>query len=150
MRCVHATNVRAAVQAARNSYCSRAIGAIAARFEPGPIEDGNHAPACPDKPGILEDTESHGHTRTPHAQHGGQELVRKKHLVAVDPVVSHQKPARQSFFDLAAPVRQCGTRGLDRKCVAVLQEGAMETGAALDGVTQIGGLRRSGLNSEQW
>lgn len=46
------------------------------------------------------------------AQHHGEELVRHGDPVAVDPVVDHENPSRQTGVDVLDGVRQRGIGGL--------------------------------------
>ncbi|EGE60572.1 hypothetical protein RHECNPAF_14110056 [Rhizobium etli CNPAF512] len=104
-----------------------AIGVGGEVLQAGAIPDDHHAADGADEPITFEQMQGGGDTRPPHRQHQGDELMRQREFVAVDPVVAHQYPAGQPLIDLMDGVGQRGEAGLRcQNMSGLVEEGGEE------------------------
>src|ERR1700704_4433974 len=80
------------------------VGAVGTFLQCSAIDDGYVAATRRDETRIFQCLHCDRHARTMGAEHEAEELVSERELFAVDAVVRHEQPARQSLFDLAAAV----------------------------------------------
>jgi hypothetical protein len=99
----------------------RAVGAFLQRLT---VDDSDVAAPRGDEAGLFQRLHGNGHARTMGAEHEAQKFMRERKVVAVDAVVGHEKPARQSLLDLAAAVGERGCRGLSQESMREAQHGA--------------------------
>jgi len=69
--------------------------------------------------------------------------MREGNVVAVEAIISHEEPARQSLVDYAAAIGERGCCGLSQESMREAQHGAMESVAPLVGFPQPGRLIRN-------
>ena len=116
----------------------RHVRSVRAFLQPFAVDDGDAAAARGDETCFFQRLQSNRHAGTVRTEHEAEKLVRERELLAVDAVVRHEKPARQSLFDLAAAVGECGCRGLRQERMRETQHRAMQRIAALVGFAQAG------------
>src|SRR6185503_4800245 len=81
-----------------------------------------------------------GHAGAPYAKHHRQEPVSEWQHVAIDSVVAHERPTRQTLVDVGAAIGQGCLRGLRREGMYVAQQQAIEGLASLNRTQKRGGL----------
>src|SRR4029453_4656906 len=99
--------------------------------KPRAIEDGDSTALCSNEAFLFEKVQRDCHAGAPHAKHDRKKLVRKWHLIAIQTIMGHEQPTRQTFLDLAAPIGERCLRGLHHERVAISQEMAVQGGAFL-------------------
>jgi len=104
----------------------RHVRPVRSFLQPLAVDDGDMAAARGDETRFFQRLQCDRHARAMGAEHEAEELVCERKLFVVDAVVRHEKPARQSLFDLAAAVGERGGGGLGQECVRVAQHGAMK------------------------
>ena len=80
-----------------------------------------------DEAGFLQNAHRHRHARPPYSQHLGQEFLRKVELVAPDPVLRHQQPARGPLVDDMESVARRRLRDSLEHELAVAMQQPVET-----------------------
>src|SRR5204863_5885453 len=79
----------------------RHVRSVRAFLQPLAVDDGDMAAARGDETCFFQRLHCDCYARALGAEHEAEELGREGELLAVDAVVGHEKPARQSLFDLA-------------------------------------------------
>ena len=79
--------------------------AFASRFfEALALEHPNVAAAVSDEPAPLQTPRSRGDAGAPDSKHLGKKFLGQIELVALNPVLHHEKPPSQTFLNLVQPV----------------------------------------------
>jgi hypothetical protein len=114
------------------------VGAVGIFLQCLTVDDGDVAAPRGDEAGLFQALQGDRHARTMGAEHEAEELMREGNVAAVEAIISHEQPTRQSLLDVAAAVGERGCRGLSQKSMCEAQHGAMKSVAPRVGFQQAG------------
>ena len=98
------------------------VGALCRCFKTVAVSDIHFAPSGIDETASFQRLQPNGNSWASCSQHNRQKLMGERNVVTTDPIITRQKPSRQTFFKVRPCVAQGRIAGLDVEIVDIAQK----------------------------